>query len=111
MLAVLGFERRVVAALVDDAEPGVRDGIEAWVEASLADLPDHVRLGIRAQSIVLGIWYRSRPGDALPALLQASPLWPVRQYLRAIRSLVLMAQHELPAATVTAGAAPLHPRA
>ena len=99
-VGVLGFERRIVAALVDGADAGVREAVERWVDASLDDLPDHVRLGIRAQSIVLGAWYRNRPDDALPALLQASPLWPVRQYLRAIRSLVLMAQHELVPARV-----------
>jgi len=92
---VLGFERRVVAALVDGGDPVLRAGVESWVETSLDALPDHVRLGIRAQSVVLGVWYRTRPDGVLVGRLQASPLWPVRGYLRAIRSLVLMAQHEL----------------
>lgn len=92
---MLGFERRVVAALVDGVDADVRAGIERWVEESLDDLPDHVRLGIRAQSVVLGVWYRTRPDDVLVDRLQASPLLPVRGYVRAVRSLVLMAQHEL----------------
>lgn len=96
---MLGFEKRVVNALADDADPALRPGIEAWVEASLDDLPDHVLLGIRVQSIVLGAWYRTRDDASVLRSLQASPLWPVRQYLRALRSLVLMAQHELVAST------------
>ena len=92
---MLGFERRVVAALTDDVDSAARAQIEHWVEVSLDDLPDAVRLGIRAQSIVLGLWYRTRPDDVLVDRLQESPLWPVRGYLRAIRSLVLMSKHEL----------------
>jgi hypothetical protein len=97
LLAVLGFERRVVGALTGDVASPDRARIEAWVEVSLDDLPDVVRLGVRAQSIVLGLWYRTRPDEVLVARLQESPLWPVRGYLRAIRSLVLMARHELEA--------------
>ena len=92
---MLGFERRVVSALVDDVDAAARTRIEAWVEVSLDDLPDVVRLGVRAQSVVLGLWYRTRPDAVLVERLQDSPLWPVRGYLRAIRSLVLMARHEL----------------
>jgi hypothetical protein len=99
LTAVLGFEKRVVAALIDGADPALRPGIEAWVEDSLDDLPDHVLLGIRVQSVVLGVWYRTRADSAVLRSLQNSPLWPVRQYLRALRSLVLMAQHELVPAT------------
>lgn len=92
---MLGFERRVVGALVDDVDPASRAQIERWVEVSLDDLPDVVRLGVRAQSVVLGLWYRTRPDQVLVERLQDSPLWPVRGYLRALRSLVLMARHEL----------------
>jgi len=92
---VLGFERRVVSALTNDVDDAARARIEQWVEVSLDDLPDLVRLGVRAQSVVLGLWYRSRPDDVLVERLQESPLWPVRGYLRALRSLVLMSRHEL----------------
>ena len=92
---MLGFERRVVASLTGDVDAAARTQIEAWVEVSLDDLPDIVRLGIRAQSIVLGLWYCTRPDAVLVERLQDSPLWPVRGYLRAIRSLVLMSRHEL----------------
>ena len=92
---MLGFERRVVGALTGDVDAAARTRIEAWVAVSLDDLPDVVRLGVRAQSLVLGLWYRTRPDEVLVERLQESPLWPVRGYLRAIRSLVLMGRHEL----------------
>jgi len=95
---MLGFERRVVAALTDAADPRVRAGVEAWVETSLRDMPDHLRLGVWVESVLLGVWARVAARDddaALLRSLQASPLWPVRQYVRLLRSLVLFAEHEL----------------
>jgi hypothetical protein len=94
---VSGFERRVVSALTTSTDPGVRDGVAAWVEASLHDMPEHLRAGVLAQSVALGAWARLR-GQEDAALLRSferSPLWPVRQYLRLLRSLVIFAEQEL----------------
>src|SRR5687768_694306 len=53
-IAMLGFEREVVSALLTVTEPDVRGRVEAWVEGSLATMPDFVRFGIAVQSVVFG---------------------------------------------------------
>ena len=95
---MLGFERRIVAALTTASEPSLRDGVEQWVEATLDDMPEFLRLGVLAESIGLGLWARVRAGlddRALIASFEASPLWPVRQYVRLLRGLVIFAEQEL----------------
>src|SRR3954471_22503969 len=98
---MLGFERRVVAALTTTSDPARRAGVEGWVDDTLRDMPEHLRFGALAESIALGLWARLRalgsgPDDvALLRSFEASPLWPVRQYVRLLRSLVLYAENEL----------------
>ena len=98
---MLGFERRMVAALTTTADPVVRAGVEGWVDDTLRDMPEHLRLGVVAESIGLGAWARLRSlsdgadDAALLRSFEASPLWPVRQYVRLLRSLVLYAENEL----------------
>ena len=94
---MLGFERRMVAALTTSPDPALRAGVEGWVDDTLRDMPEHLRLGVLAESIGLGLWARVRPSDdrALLASFERSPLWPVRQYVRLLRSLVLYAENEL----------------
>jgi hypothetical protein len=98
---MLGFERRMVAALTTTSDPARRAGIEGWVDASLRDMPEHLRAGVAAESIGLGLWaslrsLRSVADDhALLGSFERSPLWPVRQYVRLLRSLVLFAENEL----------------
>jgi hypothetical protein len=94
---MLGFERRMVAALTTTSDPTVRAGVEAWVDGSLRDMPEHLRFGVAAESVALGLWARVRGADD-PALLrsfESSPVWPVRQYVRLLRSLVLFAENEV----------------
>jgi len=68
-----------------------------WVEGSLAAMPEVLRAGVASGSVVLGAWARARhlTGDALVAALERSPLPPVRQHLRLLRSLVLFGDLEL----------------
>jgi hypothetical protein len=94
---MLGFERRMVAALTTSPDPVLRAGVEGWVDDTLRDMPEHLRLGVLVESVGLGLWSRVRPADdrALLQSFERSPLWPVRQYVRLLRSLVLYAENEL----------------
>lgn len=105
---MLGFERRVVAALTTSPDPVVRAGVEAWVDDTLRDMPEHLRLGVVAESVGLGMWARVRPADdaALVRSFERSPLWPVRQYVRLLHGLVLFAEQELAPAGASMRAGP-----
>lgn len=108
---MLWFEREVVGALVGSEDPAVRSAVEAFVDGSLRDKPEHLRLGLAGESIVLGGYVATLralgrlDGDgALLDLLrawEAGPIGVVRQYVRAMKSLVIFAENEL----TTAGAA------
>jgi hypothetical protein len=97
---VLGFERRVVASLVADLDPELRAPVVRYVDSSLRALPEHLRAGVLAESLLLGAWDRlaARRGDGTGVSLvslEASPIGPVRQWVRLMTSLVLFAEHEL----------------
>lgn len=95
---MLGFERRMVAALTTAPDPALRAGVALWVGSSLGEMPEWLRLGVVAESVGLGLWARVRPSLDDAALLrsfESSPLWPVRQYVRLLRSLVIFAEQEL----------------
>jgi hypothetical protein len=65
-------------------------------------MPEHLRLGVLAETIALGAWAKVRGADddALIASFESSPLWPVRQYVRLLRGLVIFAEQELDPANV-----------
>lgn len=93
---MLGFERRFVDALIIDPDPSVRQRVHDWVEISLDAMPQHLRLGVVGESLLLSTWTavsRSNPA-ALATSLDRSPLMPLRQYARLFRSLVLFAEQE-----------------
>lgn len=101
---MLWFERQLVTTMVSHLGHDERDRVSSYVEGSLGAIPEHIRLGVGAGSLVLGAWARlpGRLGGALRdgsgvslRALETSPLNPVRQYARFMRSLVLFAQHEL----------------
>lgn len=107
---MLWFEREVVGALVATPDPAVRSSVEAFVDGSLRDKPAHLRLGVAAESILLGAYAAAcrtlgrQSGDhTLRELLdgwEASRVGVVRQYVRAMKSMVLFAENELaPAGT------------
>jgi hypothetical protein len=102
---MLWFEREVVAALVGSDDPAVRSSVVAFVDGSLRDKPEHLRLGVAGESILLGGYAlglralgRLDGDDALRARLESwesGPIGVVRQYVRAMKSLVVFAENEL----------------
>jgi hypothetical protein len=107
---MLWFERRVVTTLVRDLDQQRRSAVVAHVDGVLRDMPEHLRAGVAAESLLLGAWarlrdparYRDPEAGADLEPLDHSPIGLVRQYVRLLRSLVLFAEHEL---APTAGAA------
>jgi hypothetical protein len=102
---MLWLEREVVASLVS---PGLgdeqRSAIERYVDESLQSMPEHLRAGVAAESVLFGAWprlqealgrYDRRSMDARVERWKASRFDPVRQYVRLIQSLVLFAENEL----------------
>jgi hypothetical protein len=87
-----------------EIDPETRVAVEDYVDRTLAEMPEHLRLGVAAESMVFGA--RSRVEDALGRLdrarllrrldrWKASSLDPIRQYVRLLESLVLFAENEL----------------
>jgi hypothetical protein len=95
---MLDFERELVAALVTTTDPRRREGIEAFVEGSLDEMPEFLRLGVLVETVAFAMLSKARRGGdllALVDLLERSPVPLVRQYVRLFRSLVLFAEQEL----------------
>ena len=111
---MLWFERVVVGALVTNSDEAVRSSIEAFVDGTLRDMPEPIRLGVAAESILLGAYVKVRRSQGrlddreLAERLDAwehSPIGPLRNYARMMKSLVLFAENELtPGASGTSGA-------
>ncbi|MGH9014362.1 MAG: hypothetical protein ACRDZ1_10565 [Acidimicrobiia bacterium] len=101
---MLWFEREVVTTLLDTDDRERRSAIEEYVDGALGAMPEHLRAGVVVESLVLGAWVRlqralgrldRRTLDTRLEAWEASPIGPVRQYVRMMRSLVLFAEHEL----------------
>ena len=102
---MLWLEREVVASLVSpDLGNEERSAVEQYVDESLQSMPEHLRIGVAAESLLFGALprlqealgrYDRRSMDARVERWKASRFDPVRQYVRLIQSLVLFAQHEL----------------
>jgi hypothetical protein len=105
---VLWFERQVVGTLMDPAlDASTRAAVESYVSTTLRSMPEHLRAGVAAESMVLGAssWVEQRIG--MLTWLPRAPLrtrvdsWktskvdPIRQYVRLLESLVLFAENEL----------------
>jgi hypothetical protein len=113
---MLWLEREVVATLSADVEPDHREAIEAYVDGVLGDMPEHLRIGVAAESIVLGAGIRlarrigsQRSLEAWLETFERNPIGPIRQYARLLASLTIFAIEELApdtrAATPTVAAA------
>jgi len=89
------FERELVASMVSHLDPDDRETVTSYVAGALGGLPEHLRLGVAAESVALGAWTRVRRGAARLGPLEDSPLGPVRMYARLMRSLVVFAEQEL----------------
>jgi hypothetical protein len=95
---MLPLERRVVADLTTATDPEHRRAVEAWVEGTLAAMPDALRLGVAAESVLFSAWAAlRRPADlhGLIRWLDRSPVSLLRSYPRLFRSLVLFGELEL----------------
>lgn len=95
---MLSIERRVVAELTTAIDPEHRRAVETWVEGTLAAMPDALRLGVVAESILFSAWAAiRRPADlhGLIGWLDRSPVSLLRSYPRLFRSLVLFGELEL----------------
>ncbi|HEX6166531.1 MAG TPA: hypothetical protein VFZ30_07080 [Acidimicrobiales bacterium] len=104
---MLWFEREVVGALTGSTDQPLRSSVEAFVDGTLRDWPEHLRLGVAGESVLLGAYVavlrrtgRLAPGDreGLAHLIEgweSSPVGLLRSYVRAMKSLVVMAEHEL----------------
>jgi hypothetical protein len=102
---VLSFERSVVGALMDPAlDDDRRRAITEYVDTNLRSMPEHLRAGVFAESIMLQTWVRlgTRPGTLDERRLrtrverwQHSRIDVVRQYVRLLQSLVLFAENGL----------------
>ena len=102
---MLWFERQVVGALMSPTlAPDTRSAVESYVSETLSSMPEHLRLGVAAESVMLGSW--SWVEDQLGRLDQrrlatrvahwkTSKIDVVRQYVRLLQSLVLFAENEL----------------
>ena len=109
---MLPYERRVVEALLTSDDPELRQEVVAYVGATLAAMPEVLRTGLVGETILLGTWSavrrrRSSATDATAdiAWLDGHPVGLVRQWVRALRSLVLLAEQELLQARAEAAAA------
>jgi hypothetical protein len=102
---VLWFEQQVVGALMSpDLDDTTRGAVVDYVDQTLRSMPEHLRAGVGAESLVFGAWSRVQDaagrldGARLTARIEAwktSSLDPVRQYVRLLESLVLFAENEL----------------
>jgi hypothetical protein len=101
---MLWFERRVVTTLARDVPEVARSQVVEYVDAALRSMPEYLRIGVAAESVLLGGLPRVRAAfgrldddDVKRWLgrLDASAIDPVRQYVRLLSSLVLFARQEL----------------
>ena len=102
---MLWFERQVVGALMSSTlDDHARVAVEAYVNDTLASMPEHLRAGVLAESLLFGA--RPRLAHTLgrddAARLRArierwrtSRIDFVRQYVRLLHSLVLFGENEL----------------
>jgi hypothetical protein len=111
---MLWLEREVVGNLIGASDPDARSQIEAFVDGSLRDMPEHLRAGVVGESVLLGTYVAAlRATGRLPAgdreafadLLErweASRIGVLRQYVRMFTSLVVFAENELAPEVATA---------
>ncbi len=95
---MLTLERRVVADLTQSTDPDLRREVERWVDGTLGEMSEVLRLGVVVESLVFSAWIGlTRPHDThgLLAWLDRSPVSLLRSYPRLFRSLVLFGELEL----------------
>ena len=103
---MLRFEQEAVAALTTTRDAALRTAVANYVDSSLRDMPDFLRLGVAVETVFLGMWARvsnSKSGDSGVALRERldgwearAPIGVIRSWVRLLRSLVIYAENELP---------------
>ena len=105
---MLWFERQVVGALMSSSlDDRARVAVESYVDKTLRSMPEHLRAGVFAESLLFGARPRleralGRADRDLHARIErwrTSPIDFVRQYVRLLHSLVLFAENELAPST------------
>lgn len=99
---MLWLERRIVAALAESDDDRSGGAISEFVDSSFRAMPQHLRLGVVVESMVLGTYVRMRHGsdpsrDSIVGSLDAwehNPIGVIRQYARLLSSLVIFSQQE-----------------
>lgn len=96
---MLRIEREVVHALLDTADGEHLARVEAWVEGCLDDMPELLRAGVVAESLLVAGWRRLRVTDLRRVLdvMDRTPIGLVQSYPRLFRSLALFGDLELAA--------------
>jgi hypothetical protein len=95
---MLTLERRVVADLTTATDPELRRQVERWVDGTLREMSDVLRVGVALESLLFSVWAAvRRPRDlhGLLAWLEGSPVSLLRSYPRLFKSLVLFGELEL----------------
>ena len=106
---MLAYERRVVDALLTSDDPARRRAVAEHTSRALAAMPEVIRLGIAGETVLLSAWSaarrRGRGFDPAAEVdwLEGHPVGLVRQWERALRSLVLFAEQEMLADDASAG--------
>ena len=97
------FRTRIIEALLEPLDPTQRGTVEAFIAGSLGDLPQHLRIGLALDSVLLEALTRATHGGRIPdkavlrelvAQWEANPFTPIRQYARLVSSLVLFGDQE-----------------
>lgn len=94
---MLRVEHDVIHAILGPADPEHASRVEDWVGGSLDDMPELLRLGVAAESLLVASWRRLRPAQPLTdilAVMERSPISLLQQYPRLFRSLVLFGDLE-----------------
>jgi hypothetical protein len=103
---MLGMERSVVGALTEHLAEPRRAVIEEGVDSALRSMPEHLRAGVAAESLLLGAMLLlprllgrldARTVRRALAAWERSRIGVLRQYPRAFSSLVLFFDCELAA--------------
>jgi hypothetical protein len=103
VIPVLPVERTVVDALLADAPDDHRRAVHDYVGRALQSMPEHLRLGVVAESLLLTVMIVVRGGNlhddgAVHAELERwrrNRIGVIRQYVRMFHSLVTFADLEL----------------
>jgi hypothetical protein len=102
---MLRFEREVVTALGSAPDPATQGAVEAFVDRTLRTMPELVRLGVLAETLLLGTYvglltFTGRLDGSADLRVrldswESSKIQYLRQYVHLFRSMVVFAECEL----------------